>query len=144
MKIKHLLENLDQLDEIVEYSGMIGLEIYEIADQDLLYDLNRELSQALPMSSFEDFKEMRERGFYEFYQEPISNLKMTIRRMNKIINIVDQYRESVVNNIWVELYKKDGEGQWIDLSVNDPKMFSTFLAQGGRTEEDLKKITGST
>jgi hypothetical protein len=144
MKIQHLLENFDQLGEIVEYSGMIGLEIHEIADPNLLYDLNRELLEALPLASFDDFKEMRERGFYEFYQESISNLKMTMRRMNQIINIVNQYRDSVVNDIWVELYKQDEEGQWIDLSVNDPKMVSTFLAQGGRTEEDLKKITGGT
>lgn len=141
MRIQQLLENLD---ERVEYSGMIRLQIYEIADADLLYDLNRELSRTMHAAGFDDFKMMREDKFYEFYQEPIPNLRVTVKRMSQMISIIDQYRESVVGHLDVELYKKDEEDQWVDLMVNDPRMYSAFLAQGGRTEEDLKKITGGT
>lgn len=145
MRLKQIFENLEARPEYGASFTISTARRAEYFDPQVLADLNAQLEEAMRRAGVDQFWPIQTTETeYDYHQSPIANLRITIKRVVQLINVVENlieqgdYLDEVEINLWKFTNDKPS-----GLLGSDPAVFEKFLELGGRTEEDLAKISGS-
>jgi hypothetical protein len=145
MRLKQIFENLEARAEYGASFTIFTASRADYFDPQDLAKLNAQLEEAMDLAGVDRFWPIETTETeYDYHQSPIANLRVTIKRSVQLINVIENlighgdYINGVEINLWKYTNNKPS-----GLLGSDPEVFEKFLQLGGRTEEDLAKISGS-